>query len=224
MRISKNNRRGGPVRLRAGFLAAGLAIAAMPALAADAVEAPPEPPMAAPVFEQPAPAWSGFYAGAFLGYNFGTFDADGGDIDADGFGGGVFLGGNNQIGSIVYGAELDAGYSGADGTLAGVDARQTWNGSLRARLGYDFSPVLVYGTAGVAMTQAEVTAGADSDTNTHVGWTVGAGADAMLTESIFGRVEYRYTDYAAKDYTLGATTVSSGFNDHSIKAGIGLKF
>ncbi|WP_193175537.1 outer membrane protein [Oricola nitratireducens] len=210
-------------------LAGGIAIAAMAgnaALAADAVEAPPQPPMAAPVqVTTPAATWSGIYVGAFAGYNWGNFDVTTiGDINADGWSGGAFAGYNWQTGPLVLGAELDAGYSGASGTLGGVEAKQTGFGSLRGRVGYAFDPLMIYGTGGLAITGAELNDGTVKDSNTLVGWTVGAGAEALLTDNVFGRLEYRYTDYGSKDFTLGAGTVSSGFTEHTVNAGIGVKF
>ena len=38
-----------------------------------------------------------------------------------------------------------------------------------------------------------------SDGNTMLGWTAGAGADVMFTDTVFGRVEYRYTDFGSAD-------------------------
>lgn len=194
--------------------------------AADAVEIAPEPPVSQEPVVQYAPSssWSGIYAGAFGGYEWGTFDSSAGDIDADGWMGGAFVGYNLQNGSIVYGAEGDLGFSGANGSLGAVDVDQGVFGSLRARLGYQLDPVLLYGTAGLAATRAEVTDASGSDNNTHLGWTVGAGADALLTESIFGRLEYRYSDYESKAFATPSTAISSGFSDHSVRAGIGMKF
>ena len=219
---------------RSTLLAAASAVVlagATSAVAADAISVPPEPPVAPPVAFAPAATWSGVYVGAFAGYNFGQFDPRVGataltDTDADGFVGGAFAGINFQNGAFVYGAEADLGYSGADGTEAttGAVAEQGVFGSLRARLGYSFDPLLVYATAGGAATQAEVTLGGVSDENTHLGWTVGVGAEALLTDNIFGRIEYRYTDYEDKDFDLGGTVVTSGFQENSIRAGIGIKF
>jgi outer membrane immunogenic protein len=210
-------------------LAGSVAVAALvsnAALAADAVEAPPAPPVAAPVIVAEPSSWSGVYVGAFGGYNWGTFDSTAGDIDADGWSGGGFAGYNMQSGSFVYGLEGDIGYSGVEGRLAGttVDAKQTVFGSARARVGYAFDPLLIYGTGGLAITGAEVTDGVATDSNTHLGWTVGAGADALITQNVFGRVEYRYSDYGSKDFTLSGGTVSSGFNAHTVNAGVGVKF
>ncbi|MDZ7823358.1 MAG: outer membrane protein [Ahrensia sp.] len=199
---------------------------ASPAIAADAIESPPEPPISAePVYITPTSTWSGFYGGVAAGYTWGTFDSSAGDIDAKGLSGLGFAGVNLQSGALVYGAEGDLGYSGVKQTTAGgVTVDQGVFGSLRARLGYAFDPIMIYGTGGIAATQAKVTIGAADDTNTHLGWTVGAGAEALLTDNVFGRLEYRYSDYQTKDFTVGGTAVSSGFSDHTVRAGVGLKF
>lgn len=189
--------------------------------AADAVIAPPPAPSAPPVTSfAPVSDWSGFYVGAFGAYNWSTFDTDAaGDLDDDAFSGGAFAGVNFQNGAFVYGIEGDLGYSGVESG----PADQGIFGSVRARLGYDFNPFLLYGTAGLAATSAEVTIGPDSDTNTHLGWTVGVGADAMITENVFGRLEYRYTDYETKTFDVGGG-IDSGLTENSIRAGIGFKF
>lgn len=212
-------------------MAAGAALVAgaSTAFAADAIPAPPPEPIAPPVTEfAPSSDWSGIYVGAFGGYNFGTFDAGApvGDIDADGAIAGGFAGINLQNGAFVYGIEGDVGYSWVDGTDAGTGAvaDQRWFSSLRARIGYDFNPFMLYATGGAAATNVEVTQGGVSDSNTHFGWTVGAGADVAFTENVFGRLEYRYTDYQTKTFNVGAGAVDSGLTENSIRAGFGLKF
>jgi len=206
-------------------LAGGIAIVALAgnaALAADAIEAPPSPPMAAPVNIVPADTWSGIYVGAFGGYDWANFDA--GSVDVNDWDAGAFAGYNWQSGSIVYGAEADLGYSFGSETSGPNSIDRGMYGSLRGRLGYAFDPFMIYGTGGLAVANAELSDGVGSDSNTHIGWTVGAGAEALLTDKIFSRVEYRYSDYGSKDYTLGGGTVSSGFSEHSVSAGIGVKF
>lgn len=191
------------------------------AFAADAIIAPPTPSAPPPVQYAPASDWSGFYLGAFGAYNWSTFDTDSaGDLDDDAFSGGGFAGVNFQNGAFVYGAEADIGYSG----IESGPASQGLFGSVRARLGYDFNPFLLYGTAGLAVTNAEVDlGGGDDDSNTHLGWTVGVGADAMITDNVFGRLEYRYTDYETKTFDVGGG-IDSGLTENSIRAGIGFKF
>jgi outer membrane immunogenic protein len=216
--------------MRTNILKAGAAVAALlvaaPAIAADAIEAPPEPPVSDVVDYAPASTWSGIYGGASLGYTWGKFDSSAGDVDADGISGLGFVGVNQQTGNIVYGVEGDLGYSDAKESIGGAEAKQGLFGSARARLGYAFDPFMLYGTAGVAATQAKVSDAVGEDKNTHLGWTVGVGGEALVTENVFTRIEYRYSDYGAKDYNTGAggTAISSGFSDHSVRAGIGLKF
>jgi outer membrane immunogenic protein len=189
--------------------------------AADTIVTPPAVP--APT-EQPEPLyiWSGPYAGAFLGYNWGDVDALSGDVD--GASGGAYGGYNWQVDKYVLGIEGDLGYSGADGSVGGLSAEQGAFGSIRGRLGIDLNPFLLYATGGVAATSSKLDDGVSSDRNTHVGWTVGAGAEAAITDKVTGRIEYRYTDYGSKDYDLSTGPVSSGFDEQSVRAGIGIKF
>lgn len=204
--------------------ALGMTMAATQAMAADTIDEIPVPPEAVSVPALPVDMWAGAYGGVYGQWADGKFDTSVGDIDADGFGGGAFVGFNQQIGTFVYGVEGDLGYNGTDGTLGGFAAETGVNGSLRARLGIALDPVLLYGTAGIAATDAEVAAPTGTDSNTHIGWTAGVGADALVTENVFGRLEYRYTDFSGETYNLGGTQVSSGFDEHSVRAGIGLKF
>ncbi|SCX26921.1 Opacity protein antigens [Agrobacterium sp. DSM 25558] len=214
----------------ATLMATTMAAAAFSAAkAADAVNEVPQAPVA---YEQPAPIsnWSGAYLGATGNYDWGRFTGNGGDRDADGFGGGLYGGYNWQSGQIVYGAEADVNYGDEKGS-AGVgnlgeslEGKQGVNGSIRARVGYDMNPFLLYGTGGLAISDQKVSNSTSDDNATALGYTVGAGVEAMVTNNITARVEYRYSDYQNKDFTLDTGTVSRGFDDHSVKAGIGVKF
>ena len=53
-----------------------------------------------------------------------------------------------------------------------------------------------------------------------VGWTAGAGADIMVTDNVFGRVEYRYTDFGSD--TFNGSDVHD--KDNRILLGLGMKF
>ena len=66
---------------------------------------------------------------------------------------------------------------------------------------------------------------ATRDTNVMLGYTVGAGVDAKLTDQVFGRLEYRYTDYGSKDFDLpGVGTPSIDSSNHRVSVGLGIKF
>ncbi len=196
-------------------------VAVSAANAADAVEQIPQAPVA---IEEPAPAtWEGFYLGGYAQYDWGRF-GDFGDRDGV-FGGGAYTGYNWQSGQIVYGIEADVGWNGAENTtIEGNRGEARWNGSVRGRIGYDLNPFLIYGTAGLALQDNKMSNGTSSDSQTGVGYTVGAGAETFITNNITARIEYRYTDYGRDTYDLDTGSFSKGFDDHSVKVGIGVKF
>lgn len=200
-----------------------------PAFAADVVYQ--EPPAPAPILDTaPVSSWAGPYAGVHLGYGFsGNTDATTGgvntNIGTDGWLGGAFGGFNMQNGQFVYGGEADINYNSLDGSNAGLSSRARVDGSLRARAGVAVNDdILVYGTAGVAGERQRLSDGTNSDTNLLVGYTVGAGTDIKLTEQVFARGEYRYTDYGSKTFNLGGTAYDTDSSNHRVTLGIGVKF
>lgn len=206
------------------LMASAMTLATFSAVqAADAVEDVPAAPAAE--YSEPVAAgnWAGAYAGVAATYQKGEFDQTG-SANADGLGGSLYGGYNMQNGQLVYGVEGDIGYSGVDGANGAVTMEQRANGSLRGRVGVDLNPVLVYGTAGIAATNAKAVDATSADKNTHLGWTAGAGAEAFVTNNVTARVEYRYTDYSSKDYSLDSGNFSSGFDEHSVRVGMGVKF
>ena len=213
--------------LKLASAAAMLALlGAIPAYAADAViEQPPEPGM--PMEEAPISSWAGPYAGISLGYGFAgeLTGATGGTIDTDGFLAHGFAGYNFQTDLFVYGLEGDLGYGGFKGGNGVTTTESGLDGSLRARMGVAVTDsILVYGTAGGAGQRFSVSDAAGTDTRNLYGWTAGAGADVKLTENIFGRVEYRYTDYGTKSFNTGSGAQSIEARDNRVTFGIGMKF
>src|SRR5262245_61326395 len=156
--------------LRKLLFAGAFSVVSVPAVLAADIEAPPA------VID-----WSGFYAGAHVGYGDPSFDGvfDSGedekenrsfpeDIDADGILGGVQAGFNVQMDSLVLGAEADfsfTDFSGdtKDGGFDGLnddqrdrmDTHIDWLASLRARAGFAVDNLLFYATGGVAYTEPE---------------------------------------------------------------------
>ena len=57
-----------------------------------------------------------------------------------------------------------------------------------------------------------------------LGWTAGAGVDVKITEQVFGRVEYRYTDFGAEDFNTGSGPQSSRLHANRVTFGVGMKF
>jgi outer membrane immunogenic protein len=223
------------------FAAASLAtlVVASSAFAADpAVDVPVE----SPVF-----SWSGAYVGAAIGYGWGDhtlteFDDLGGpatftqDYDSDGFIGGVFAGYNWQSSQFVYGIEGDIEYTDIDGGFTingdGSTVDVGFQGSLRARVGVAFDRFMVYGTGGVAFADIDYELFDVGDTeafgDTAVGWTIGGGAEAAVTDQIFVRAEYRYTDFGTENFDSVVAFPTNNYDQetafHTVRLGVGYKF
>ncbi|MEO1748287.1 MAG: outer membrane protein [Pseudomonadota bacterium] len=195
-------------------------------LATDAVRVEPFPAAPEITIQKSSADWSGVYIGGFGNYSAGAFDSSLGRIDANGYEGGVFAGYDFDIDGYVIGGEVDMaiGSVNADAIATDTNLEKRLNGSVRARAGIALDRVLIYGTAGLALTGTELTESDESDKTTHLGWTVGAGLDMKITERLFGRIEYRYTDYDSETFTLGSNAVASGFDEHSVRAGLGIRF
>ncbi len=209
--------------LIATLMVSTASLAAVSAQAADAVSQIPEAPAAVET-AAPVTNWSGFYLGGYGSHDWGKVTGGPTKPSADGWGGGVYGGYNMQSGQIVYGGEADLGYNDQKGTSGGITGEQKLNGSIRGRVGYDLNPFMIYGTAGLAIADQKLSSAAGSDDKTALGYTVGAGVETFVTNNITARVEYRYSDYQDKNFNLGGTNVSRGFDDHSVKVGIGVKF
>ncbi len=193
--------------------------------AADAIEAPPAP--AEPMEVPPVASWTGGYAGITAGYGFaGESQGKGTTVDTDGFVGGGFAGYNQELGNgIVLGGEGDIGYSGVEGANDGVRVKSGVDGSLRARLGYAVTPdILGYVTGGGAAKHMSVREGGEEDSATQLGWTAGVGTDVKLTEKVFARVEYRYSDYGSAEFNTGSGTSNVDASDHRVQMGVGFQF
>lgn len=221
-----------------------LGTAAHAADLADSVPAPAPHPVAF--------SWTGFYAGAQIGYGFGDgrvrqFNLGGlsignGRLNTDGVLGGIHLGYNYQVNNWVFGLETDFEGSdlGSSNRLLGSGdlARQSvnWQGSVRGRLGYAFDRLLVYGTGGLAYGELEnrftngITGISQSFTDTRVGWTAGAGFEYAFLPNWTARLEYRYTELDRGTFapTVGTSVAGSTFRDspnfHAVRAAISYKF
>jgi outer membrane immunogenic protein len=194
---------------RASMLAAPLAIVAGMAAAgglADPVIAP------APVAVAPAPAplpgsdWTGFYAGAQLGY--GQLDSDTLTEDPDGLLYGAHAGYLYDFGSWVVGAELDIDGTDIEDETADVAVDTITRAKLR--LGYDAGNWLPYVTAGVAQVRTSSDAAAfDTDDTGPFG---GVGVEYRLNDSIRigGEVlQHQFEDYDGTGVDIDATTAAA---------------
>jgi outer membrane immunogenic protein len=71
-----------------------------------------------------------------------------------------------------------------------------------------------------------VAAGATtSDSQTRVGWTVGAGVERKFSANWSGKLEYLYMDFGTKTYFAGTVNQADvSFHDHIFRAGINYAF
>ncbi|AAL52188.1 MULTISPECIES: outer membrane protein [Brucella] len=222
-------------------------VAATGAKAADAViEQEPAPVVVAPTF-----TWNGAYLGGQIGYGWGRSTLSDEDtsirVKPDGFLGGLYAGynfdmGNNFVlgvdGDITYN-DLDASHSDTDPDLdltTGVDSKLRWSGAVRARMGVAMDRWMPYIAGGVAFgnvkNSVSLTDGIESigvsQSKTMTGWAAGAGVDYAATDNVIVRLEYRYTDYGHKDFSVvdGDLSVEARnkFKTHDIRLGVAYKF
>ena len=177
--------------------------------------------------------WTGFKAGVDLGWGWANADGNafGGKHNdwADGIVGGAHVGYDYQVApNVVIGAEADimAPDLTARDRAAGIPVENqiNWMSTFRGRAGFTFDQFLVYGTGGLALAGVDTSIPGASETQTRVGWTVGAGAEAMLTDAISTRVEYLYSNFGDDTVNVGGTPVSSNLDTHVLRAGLSYKF
>ena len=166
--------------------------------------------------------WGGFYAGANVGYGWGKVTNTG--LNPDGILGGLQGGYNWQRGHLVFGGETDLQLSSADdNTFAAYKFSNPWFGTLRARAGYAFSNILVYGTAGLAYGGLTATNAAGLDeSKTRVGWAAGLGMEVGFAPNWSAKVEYLYMDLSSTNYITTGT--DNGFESSMLRFGVNYHF
>ncbi len=194
-----------------------------------------QPAEMAPVVSTSGGNWDGVFVGAFAGYGWGTltdedgyFNVAGTEYDVEGWQLGVNIGANFTLSeALVAGIVADVAWSDLNGenTVDGFESQTDWTGSIRGRLGIDAGAFLPYVTAGVAFANNTVTDTALSieDTQTHIGWTAGAGVEFAVAENVSLDLQYRYSDFGSKTYELNTDTDVS-LTSHAITAGLNFKF
>jgi len=196
--------------------------------------------------------WTGSYVGAQVGFASGDSEAfvvdDTAwttDMSPDGFFGGAFAGYNHQLDSgFILGAEADVNLASIrfDGVWTGLDGlpipdevtstRVNWTAALRGRVAYTFDRVLLFIAGGVAFADVRIDDTAYGDRRpsldkTLTGWTLGGGVDYAISDSLFGRVEYRYSDFGTEPNSHSYDDwlpYAVDFKTHDVRLGIAYKF
>ena len=236
--------------------AALIAVAANTALAADLGPAP------APYYKAPAIPpiydWTGFYLGAHGLYswthnNFQTVNTATGQ---------EFAPGSNDTSAAHFGGQIGYDYMLRSrwvlGVVAdinsGVDRTNTFgslkvttrtegdtvvSGTFRARAGYAFDTLLLYGTAGGTWndghntrTQIAGTVGnagpgtVETASTSHIGWTVGAGLDYAFARNWDVFAEYRYVGNPDVNVTfpIAQRSTTNDVTTNVIEVGVNYRF
>jgi outer membrane immunogenic protein len=251
-------------------LALGALTACAAATAARAAEPLPPPPPPPPIFTWTG-VYAGGQIG--YAWGTGNFAVNGFDPKTDtfidgtlannpnGVVGGAHLGYQYQFDQLVLG-QLVLGIEGSvDGTSLtntafdnflvafdkGTLTAQTTadvQGSIRAKIGFAWDRLLVYGTGGVAFggfstdftlvsTNTRVPIFATSNTSsTRTGWTAGGGIEYALVRNWWVYVEYRFTDFGSvRDILLANELPVGGFvngsrrlEENQVQAGFSFRF
>ena len=169
----------------------------------------------------------------------GNFNVNGGLV-------GGTIGVSGQFGAWVVGVEGDFDWQGLSGTsssafctsviastapgatAAGLSCKtqSNWFGTVRARFGYAWDRVLLYGTAGGAGVNVQTSLnGLPAQTNPEFGWTVGAGLEWAFAENWTAKVEYLFVDLTQNavcnhgyscGYDQAATATLSALNANDV--------
>ena len=198
---------------------AGMAAASSAASAADMQNGP------TPYYSSPAPQgayynWAGPYAGANVGYQWGSVSNT--STNPSGLEGGLQGGYNWQNGQFVYGAETDLQISGADDTFAPYKFSNPWFGTLRGRAGMAMNNILFYGTLGLAYGGLKGESAGLSESKTHIGWTAGLGAEVGLTPQWSAKIEYLYASLSSRTYSV--TGSDNGLSSSFLRIGVNYHF
>ncbi len=198
---------------------AGMAAASSAASAADMQNGP------TPYYSSPAPQgayynWAGAYAGANVGYQWGSVSNT--STNPSGLEGGLQGGYNWQNGQFVYGAETDLQISGADDTFAPYKFSNPWFGTLRGRAGMAMNNILFYGTLGLAYGGLKGESAGLSESKTHIGWTAGLGAEVGLTPQWSAKIEYLYASLSSRTYSV--TGSDNGLSSSFLRIGVNYHF
>jgi outer membrane immunogenic protein len=187
----------------------------------------------------------------------GNFNVNGGLV-------GVTMGVSGQWGAWVFGVEGDFDWQGLSGSsssafctsvflalVAGSPAgglscktQSNWIGTVRARAGYAWDRVLLYGTAGGAGANVETSLnGLSVQNNAKFGWTAGGGLEWAFADNWTAKVEYLFVGlsgnapcnhgYSCGYDVLAAATPPPGalnandnvtLNENIIRVGVNFKF
>lgn len=238
--------------LMTAVLAAG--ITAGPALSADLGRprgyTPPASTKDGPgvAYERRAPTiWEGLYYGVSVGYGWGQSEHnyDRNDNhglatqDLEGATASVTFGYNKMLSrSVLVGIEGDIGFMDLNADDKVIFDGHVWKtqfgpfwGTLRARAGFVWNGILLFGTGGLAFMMVDEVGYGDAAGQTaenrdvRTGWVVGGGLEFALAPGVTTKVEYLHMDFGRYD-GLSENQENFYFDNKVdlVRAGINFKF
>jgi outer membrane immunogenic protein len=208
---------------------------------------------ARPYTKAPAPVaavydWTGFYVGVHAGYasNDSRFDfytnghynnapGESFGFGTNGFMGGGHAGYNWQTANVVFGLEGSISYTDLTGRAISpffpasdtFHTKQEWIATITPRLGVTAGAWLFYVKGGAAFTELRTriqdTADYNERSDTRVGWTVGGGAEWMVSPNWIIGVEGNYYDFGrccggnTQSLFLTTNTPNGAFSNHDTR-------
>lgn len=211
-------------------VALGLLLASI-AGAACAADLPAAPAYSkAPAVVAPLTNWTGFYIGGMGGY---AAENTSDPLAMKGGFAGATVGYNWQFGTFVAGLEADGAWADVSqsSTQPGVTvtAKADALATVRGRFGVAFDQVLLYGTGGLALADAKISASSGgltlSDSKTLTGWTAGAGVEWMFMPRWSLKAEYLYRSFAGQTFFVNQLTPSIATGTLNLNSGqVGVNF
>jgi outer membrane immunogenic protein len=164
---------------------------------------------------------------------------------------------NWQSGAWVYGFELDGSVTNLDASSANVTARYanviavgeagaslSWITSVRARMGYAFDRMLVYGTAGAAGGKVNFRGSVNTggyaglgggdlnkgsyasfdESSIEYGWTAGGGIDYQIRPDLIANFGYQYVDLGTVSAWTRSGITNTGTGLGTVNASTDLTF
>ena len=196
-------------------------------------------------------AWGDLdYSADFDEGRIGVLDFEGDGSDMDGFFGGLQAGFNWQMDSILLGVEGDISLANIEGDgdfqASGVDyalradTTVDWFGTARVRGGFLVTPeLLLYATGGLAWGSVDtsydfdlagVGVASNDESTTHMGWTLGGGAEFALSDNLSLKAEYLYVDLGEEEVfdddiaNVGNVQLDQDLTFHTVRAGLNFRF
>lgn len=178
-----------------------------------------------PTYNEPARSggtWDGAYVGGHVGSVSRRINpfAGGKGVDA-----GIQGGYNADVGGVVIGGEGELSYLGdARVRVPGGDLKERHRLGLKAKAGVPMDQTLIYGTAGLAMTNFRDNGGVAGPDGWKPGYIVGVGVEQKLNEKISAKVEYNYTGTPNLRSFNNGVGSERDVHDHTVKAGLNYHF